>query len=614
MQLLKSFSAFLLAVSFFFSANAQDTFQPVPKANYVIPEVYNLQLPKENHMTGYLGMRYDYNLYNRLLKVDETGIIEGFQSRPGKQRWIGEHAGKYLDAAANTWTITKNPELKKQMDKIFNELIRTQLSDGYLGTYLPSDYWTSWDVWVHKYDLIGLLSYYSVTGDKRALYASVKIGNLLVRNFGYNLGQKDIIKAGSHVGMAATSVLEPMTDLYRWTGDHRYLDFCEYIIQSYDHEGGPSIVSTLLKEKRVDKVANGKAYEMLSNLVGIIKLYRLTGEPKYLKAVQYAFDDIVSKRLFITGTTSDHERFRSDFELQADTAAHMGEGCVTTTWIQLNMQLFAISGELKYYNEIEKSVYNHLLSAENPETGCVSYYTPLMGIKPYHCNITCCLSSVPRGIALIPYLNYGKINGSPTLLMYESAEIMDNVITAKGEKLPITFDIISHFPSEGKTEVMIKIPSAARFKMQMRTPVWAKRFKAVVNNKTYTGKPNGVIVIDRHWSTEDTIAISFEMPVTILSGGRSYPNYIAIKRGPQIMAVDQSLNASVEPGKIFFNSSASLKLNDASLKLPTQWIGKQAYTVNLLTVDKVNFPIILVPFADASQTGGNSRVWIPVVR
>lgn len=593
-----------------FSAQHLLAQEPRQKIDYKIPAVYNLSLKEKDRLTGYLGMRYDKNIANRLLKIDEVGILEGFQQRPGKQRWIGEHVGKYLETAANTWATTKNPALKIQMDRIFNELLKTQLPDGYLGTYLPDTYWTSWDVWVHKYDLAGLLAYYRITGNKKALDASVKIGNLLLKNIGTGVGQKDIIKAGSHVGMAATSVIDPMVDLYMWTGDQRYLDFCNYIIQSYDHEGGPAIVKTLLKEKRVDKVANAKAYEMMSNIVGIIKLYRLTGDEKYLTVTKNAFDDIVAKRLFVTGTTSDHERFMPDNNLKADTAAHMGEGCVTTTWIQLNMQLFALSGNLKYYNEIEKSVYNHLLGAENPETGCVSYYTPLIGAKPYRCNITCCLSSVPRGIALIPYLNYGQLNNRPTILMYDAAVIKDVVTTKGGKQFPLNIAIASKFPEDGNATIKLSLPAAEAFAFQLRVPIWATDFKATVGGKTYSGKANELVTIDRNWAKENTILVSFKMPVKILPGGTSYPNYFAVKRGPQVFSVDQKLNPSFDIANESFKAPAAIQLTNALSKLPTGWIGKQAYTVNLKTTSGKAQPVVLVPYAEVSQTGGEASVWI----
>ncbi|MBO9619260.1 MAG: glycoside hydrolase family 127 protein, partial [Niabella sp.] len=373
----------------------------------------------------------------------------------------------------------------------------------------------------------------------------------------------------------------------------------------------PSIVTTLLKEKQVDKVANGKAYEMLSNLVGIIKLYRITGDEKYLQASCNAFNDIAAKRLFVTGTTSDHERFMPDNVLQADTAAHMGEGCVTTTWIQFNMQLFAISGDLKYYNEIEKSVYNHLLGAENPQTGCVSYYTPLIGVKPYRCNITCCLSSVPRGIALIPYLNYGKLNNRPTVLLYEAARIKDRVVAANGKETPVAVEVNTTFPKEGKATIKVTVPSAARFALQLRVPAWAKGFKAVVAGKTYTAQANELVIIDRNWNHENAIAVSFEIPVTVLPGGTSYPNYIAIKRGPQVLSVDQSLNPSFDITKTAFRAPVAIQLTNTAAKLPAQWIGKQAYAVTFKTAANKEQPVLLVPYAEASQTGGDASVWIP---
>ena len=78
--------------------------------------------------------------------------------------------------------------------------------------------------------------------------------------------------------MASTSVLGPIVELYRYTGDKKYLDFAHYIVTSYNHPDGPAIIRSILENGHVNKVANGKAYELLSNLVGIIKLYKLTGE------------------------------------------------------------------------------------------------------------------------------------------------------------------------------------------------------------------------------------------------------------------------------------------------------------------------------------------------
>ncbi len=89
--------------------------------------------------------------------------------------------------------------------------------------------------------------------------------------------------------------------------------------------------------------------------LGITKLYKITGEEELLKAVQIAWNDIVQNRLYITGTSSWYELFRGDDVLPTGEEAHMGEGCVTVTWIRFNYELFTLTGNLKYLDQIEKS-------------------------------------------------------------------------------------------------------------------------------------------------------------------------------------------------------------------------------------------------------------------
>jgi DUF1680 family protein len=284
-------------------AMAEDRFVPAPY--------------KGQSIGGVLGERMKINLELRLLRVDEQGITEGFHQRPGKHAWIGEHAGKFLHAAANTCEVTGDPRLKTLMDRVARSVISGQLPDGYLGTYTDDQRWTSWDVWTHKYNLIGLLRYYEVTGYAPALEASRKMGDMLIRTFGEGPGKRDLIAASTHVGMAASSVLEPICTLYRLTGDKRYLAFAEQIVAGWEHPNGPKIVSSLLSTGSVFRTANAKAYEMMSCLVGLVELYRATGEQRYLNAAKAAWEDIATKRLYITGATSAHEHFLDDFDLPA---------------------------------------------------------------------------------------------------------------------------------------------------------------------------------------------------------------------------------------------------------------------------------------------------------
>jgi len=406
---------------------------------------------ERQRIEGILGDRMRVNLEGRLLRVDEKALIDCFQHRPGPQAWSGEHAGKFLHAAANTWLYSGDQRLKTLMDRMARNLIATQLPDGYLGTYTDDKRWTSWDVWVHKYDLLGLLSYYRATGYEPALEASRKVGDLLARTFGTGPGQRDIIAAGTHVGMASTSVLEAMVNLYRFTGERKYLDFCEYLVRSWDQPNGPKIAASLLATGSVFKTANAKAYEMMSNLVGLVELYRVTGKAEYLKPAEIAWRDITAQRLYATGTTSAGEHFHDDFVLPGEEAANVGEGCATVTFLQLTWQLLRATGQPQYADELEHTVYNALLGAQDPSNGNICYFTPLNGKKTPTPGINCCVSSEPRGISMIPQLAWGTLGEGIAVLLYVPGKVA--VDTRAGE---VAIESRTNYPSDGAVELTIR--------------------------------------------------------------------------------------------------------------------------------------------------------------
>lgn len=563
------------------------------------------------HVGGLLGERMTINLEKRLLQIDSAILLSGFRKRPGSQTWIGEHVGKFLFSASKTYQYSHDPRIRQLMDAMVKEYIKCQLPDGYLGTYLPKDYWTDWDVWAHKYAIIGLLNYYSVTGYAPALETAKKAADLICRTFGDEKGQRDIIIAGHHAGMAPGSILEPMVDIYRYTGDKKYLAFCEYLLRAYEHANGPKIISSLEKYGTVTSVGNAKAYEMMSCFLGILKYYKLTGNKKYLEPMETAWRDIRLHRMYITGTASEHECFKEDDMLMAENDNKMGEGCVTTTWIQFNLQLLQITGDQKYAEELERSVYNHLFAAENPQTGCVSYYTALQGAKPYRCDqgFSCCLSSVPRAIALIPEMVWGTIDNTFSVLMFENGEVSDSIEASDGRRIAVHIKSSTSFPDGGKVEYTVTPSSPKTFTIQFRVPGWSNNFRATVDGKTYNAHTGQFAHITRKWKAGDKISVSFEMPLQLIPGGTSYPDKIAFKRGPQVLAIDQSLNRGVDSLGLITSTNNNYTTERAQNELPGDWQRKQAYSLTL-KYDKQPKKIILVPFAEAGQSGSNLEVWI----
>jgi DUF1680 family protein len=581
--------------------------------NPIVPnKVNDIYIPAgHSQFNGLLNSHVLINMEQRLLKIDSALLLSGFVHRPGAQTWIGEHMGKFLFSATNTYRYTSDERIKALMDDMLHKYIATQLPDGYLGTYLPKDYWSSWDVWAHKYAIIGLLSYYSVTGYEPALETAKKAADLICRTFGEEPGKLDLNKSGSQAGMASGSILEPMIDLYRYTGDEKYFQFAKYIIRNWEAATGPKIVSSLEQYGKVTKVGNAKAYEMMSCIVGILKYYKLTGDTRYLKAAQIAWDDIVDNRLYLTGTASAHERFQSDHNLPAEANDKMGEGCVTMTWIQFNEQMLKITGELKYVEQIEKAVYNHLLAAENPQTGCVSYYTSLQGVKPYKCNQlnSCCLSSIPMGISSLTNLIWGNVNNKFSIMLYEPGEMSDSITASDGSKILLNIKAASNFPSDGKVVYIVNPSSNKKFAIQFRIPSWSANYTLTVNGvKQKTG--NDLVKLEREWKPNDKIVVRFDMPLQLIEGGPSYPGYIAYKRGPQVLALDSLLNpAYTNTLPVLLKKDSRFTIKNVNHVLPKGWIGDQAYAIGLKE-DKKQKLFILVPFADAGQQATRQQVWI----
>jgi len=143
--------------------------------------------------------------------------------------------------------------------------------------------------------------------------------------------------------------------------------------------------------------------------------------------------------------------------------------------------------------------------------------------------------------------------------------------------------------------------------LNFRVPEWSGNFTAKVGGKTWKGKKGELLTIERLWNPGDRVSISFDMPLQILPGGRSYPNSVAIKRGPQVLAWDQSLNPGIRLSQISATKQNFIK--PAMFTLPKEWEWKEAYSVPVMVNNKAK-TMVLVPFAEAGQGSGNVAVWL----
>lgn len=588
--------------------------QPIAdKVNPAVGDRQDFQSPDRVRLTGWLGSRVNGNEASRLAKIDTDRLLEGYRKRPGRQAWDGEHVGKWLHAATLAWVNTGDPELRKKLDYTVTELMKCQLDDGYLGTYLEKDRWKSWDVWAHKYNLLGLLTYVRYTGDEKPMATCRRMADLLCYTFGDAPGKRDIIPAGEHVGMAPTSVLEPMVILYRMTGEQKYLDFCRYLLRSWEQQNGPKIISRLLSQKRVDKVGNAKAYEMLSCLVGALEYYRaIGGDVPILEACLIAWQDIVDKRLYLTGAASYREHFHDDFDLP--NVNNVGETCVTVTWLQFNAQLLRLTGEARFAEQLERVVLNQLMGAQRPDCAAWGYYVQMEGKKPYSSTLDghCCLSSGPRGLALVPTFASSVDADGAVINLYDAGVAKLNL--RDGTAVSLTTE--TKYPSDGRILITVSPAAAKAFSIKLRIPAWSATSSVNVNGEKSESKTvDGYLAINRTWNAGDKVELNLKLEGRVIVGDHSNAGRLAFMYGPLVLAADEALLGDTPLNAIAVNKpEAGLTITPAAAPEKVKsWPDAQIFNIKAVirrTGAAVDVP--LIPFADAGGTGSRYKVWLPL--
>jgi DUF1680 family protein len=298
--------------------------------------------------------------------------------------WYGEHAGKWLCATAHAVERTADPQLTASLRRVADYLVGVQEADGYLGTYAPARRFTcrqvagprtwdgapgqrTWDIWVHSYLVLGLLAAGRTLAHPPYIAAARKIGDLCWQTL--STGGIDITTLGNHHGLSATVLLDPAVELYLETHEPKYLELAKLIVRQASDAPTLELMAQAMAGTDAAFIATGKAYQLSWNLVGLAKLHRATGEPSYLLAVEKLWTSIRQFHLTLGGGPWGGVAHRSR---EVFNPPHVFspygyvETCSTFSWIQLNRELLAITGDARYADEIEKSALQRLARCAGP--------------------------------------------------------------------------------------------------------------------------------------------------------------------------------------------------------------------------------------------------------
>ena len=581
--------------------------------------------PSSVRIGGYLGEKMDLVIDKRIKAQDVEHLIEPFRHREEDNLWQSEFWGKWIQSAIAAYDYNRDPELPAILKKAVSGLLATQTPDGYIGNYSPDHQLAHWDIWGRKYTMLGLLAYYDLTGDKEALRGAMKVADHLLTQVGP--GKADIVKTGNYRGMPSSSILEPMVMLYRATGEKRYLDFAQYIVDQWETESGPKLISNAISGIPVSQrfpfpsswwsYENGqKAYEMMSCYEGLLELYRITGRQDYLEAVIKAVDNIIEQEINIAGSGSAFECFYHGVKYQDQPTYHTMETCVTMTWMKLCFNLLRLTENSRYADQIEKSTYNALLASVKDDGTQIAKYSPLGGIRhagEEQCgmHINCCNANGPRAFMMLPLVAItGKGN-----------EFFINIYGSSKSELPLSgknkvlIEQASDYPVSGDITINVNPVKSEQFTLSLRIPEWSANTEVTVNGEKMSNvNPGSYLKISRVWNKYDKITMKLDLTGKLITLG----NNQAIFRGPVVLARDTRFrDGFIYDAAVIREEKGIVNLVPSAVNPAGVWMSFTAPLVlgtdlegEFRNPKEINF----CDFASAGNTWGEDsryKVWIP---
>lgn len=303
--------------------------------------------------------------------------------------WRGEFWGKTMRAGALVYRCTQNEELYSVLEDAVRDILTVQDDLGRIACYTVEKEFNGWDVWGRKYVLLGMCYFLDIckSDELREKVIASMCGQVdyLISKIGNEEGKISILKTSKWYGATnSSSILEAVVRLYKLTGEQKYLDFAEYIIG----EGGCAY-GNIFELAYDDKILPyqypaTKAYETMSCFEGLIEYYEVTGDEKCLRAAEnFARRLIESEVTVVGGMGCSAECFDHSAVRQASgsTERLMQETCVTVTWMKLCYRVFMLTGDSIFADYFERSLYNSYASAFNTEDIISDAGFPVYSVK-----------------------------------------------------------------------------------------------------------------------------------------------------------------------------------------------------------------------------------------
>jgi len=587
-------------------------------------------------------------------KCEETGRIDNFAIAGGLMK--GKHTGeryndsdvfKIIEGACYSLIETPDPKLRSYVDSLVTLIAAAQEDDGYLYTTRTIDSLNmapgaGRERWIdervshelynvgHMYE--AAVAHYQATGSNVFLDVALKNAELVAKEFGWGL--REIAPGHQEIEIG-------LIKLYDLTANRQWLELAQFFIDVRGRQGdyvrhpeksrfdvyNDSVYLQMHKPVLEQSEAVGHAVRGAYMYTAMADLSRATGENKYLEASQRIWDDVTGGKIYITGGIGSKElgeAFGEAYELNNLNA--YTETCASVANVFWNHRLYTATGDARYLDVLERTLYNGLISGIGTD-GCSFYYTnPLESDGRFEragwFDCSCCPGNVARFMPAMKQYIWSVTDQGVNVNLFIGSEA--KLKTGAGD---VELKQTTGLPWKG--DVTINVDPAVNntvFRLSIRIPSWTgdapmagglyryvtpakEKPELKVNGKKITiTEEKGFAVIDRSWKRGDVVTLSLPMePRFIIARDevKADSGRVAIGAGPLVYCVEEADNGKISDLNVNPATGVVSSFDTAIL----DGVGKLTFTAE--KADGSQKEVMAVPYYSWANRGkGEMQVWI----
>lgn len=548
---------------------------------------------------------------------NQTGRIRNFENAAKGE---GEHSGiffddsdvyKALEGMAYSLINNPDPELEKKADEWIDKFAAAQQPDGYINTFYTltglDKRWTNMDkheMYCAGHMIEAGVAYYQATGKRKLLDVCIRMTDHMMSQFGP--GKRHWVPGHEEIELA-------LVKLYQTTQEQKYLDFAYWLLEERGHGHGtmgdegkwnPVYYQDIVPARQLTDIS-GHAVRCMYLYCGMADVAALKNDTGYIAAMDRLWDDVVHRNMYITGgigSSHDNEGFTEDYDLPNLDA--YCETCASVGMVLWNQRMNQLTGDSKYIDVLERSLYNGALAGISLGGDRFFYVNPLESKGDHHrqewYGCACCPSQLSRFLPSIGNYIYASSDDALWVNLY-----IGNTGQIRIGETDILLTQETDYPWDGSVKLTISTSLPLEKEIRLRIPNWCKTYDLSINGKRINVSEEKGYAVIKDWKSQDVIALDMDMPVEIVAADPHVKENFgkrAIQRGPLVYCMEEIDNPvyfdqiQLSPSTTFQTAFASDILNGIK---------------TIKTNGRAQSATFIPYYAWDNRKAGKMRVWIP---